>query len=139
MEIRPQNHMGDRPAREVLLEAYRDLEAKFGRPVEVGNFAIRILGRPEVVGNYVTVGEDPRFGHEFFLRAEQLTASLRWRSLLRGHVELGTLSLTRPSLNLVRLPNGQWNLESWLPAPQPASPGGPSARSPSRPRSSRPC
>ena len=92
------------------------LEAKFGRTVEVSNFEISILGRPEVVANYITVGEDPRFGHEFFLRAEQLTASLRWRSLLRGRVELGTLSLTRPSLNLVRLPTGQWNLENWLPA-----------------------
>lgn len=101
------------------------LEAKFGRPVEVSYFEISILGRPEVVANYITVGEDPRFGREFFLRAEQLTASLHWRSLFLGRVELGTLSLTRPSLNLVRLPDGQWNLESWLPAPGPASPGGP--------------
>ena len=45
------------------------LEAKFGRTVEVSNFEISILGRPEIVANYITVGEDPRFGHEFFLRA----------------------------------------------------------------------
>ena len=29
----------------------------------------------------------------------------------------GTLSFTRPSLNLVRAANGDWNIEAWLPRP----------------------
>lgn len=96
------------------------LEAKFGRTVEVSNFSISLLGGPRLEANYFTVAEDPRFGQEYFLRAERLTASLRWRSLLRGRFEFGTLAFTRPSLNLVRIPTGQWNLESWLPAPSSA-------------------
>jgi hypothetical protein len=103
------------------------LESNFGRHVAVGNFQLNLLGVPRLEANFITVGEDPRFGHEFFLRAEQLTASLRWRSLLRGRIEFGTLALTRPSLNLVRLPTGQWNLEGWLPVPAPAIPGGAAA------------
>lgn len=93
------------------------LAATFGRPVEVSDFEVSLLGRPRLAANSITVGEDPRFGYEYFLRAERLTAGLRWRSLLRGRFEFGTLSFTRPSLNLVRISTGAWNLESWLPRP----------------------
>ena len=63
----------------------------------------------------VTVGEDPHFGQEYFLRAERLTASVRWAALLRGRLEFDRLSLSRPSLNLVRSADGKWNYETWLP------------------------
>jgi uncharacterized protein involved in outer membrane biogenesis len=91
------------------------LERAFGRPVEVTHFNVRILPSPRLDANGVTVGEDPDFGYEYFLRAERLSASLRWTGLLRGHFEFGTLSLSRPSLNLVRNRQGRWNLERWLP------------------------
>lgn len=93
------------------------LEAAFGRSVEVRNFSFSLLEGPRLEANYVTVSEDPRFGHEYFLRADQVAVSPRWSALLRGKFEPGALSITRPSLNLVRLPNGEWNLESWLPRP----------------------
>lgn len=92
------------------------LEASFGRPVEVSNFTVSLLGGARVEANYVTVAEDPRFGHEFFLRADRITASLRWMALLSGRVEFGRLVLLRPSLNLVRNQAGQWNMIAWLPA-----------------------
>jgi hypothetical protein len=95
----------------------RQLSASFGRPVEVASFELSLLGGPRLAANYITVAEDPRFGHEYFLRAERLIASLRWRSALRGKFEFGKLSFTRPSLNLVRSSDGRWNLESWLPPP----------------------
>jgi len=93
------------------------LEAAFGRPVQVGSYGFVFWRGPALEAQSVTVGEDPRFGHEYFLRAESLTVRLRWRSLLRGRLELGTLSLTRPSLNLVRNARGEWNLAAWLPQP----------------------
>jgi uncharacterized protein involved in outer membrane biogenesis len=98
------------------------LERAFGRPVEVGSFSARILPSPQLYANAVTVGEDPAFGYEYFLRAEQLSAGLRWMGLLRGHFEFGTLSLSKPSLILVRNSEGRWNLERWLP-PAKANPG----------------
>jgi hypothetical protein len=91
------------------------LERSFGRPVEVTQFDVRILPSPRLDANGVSVGEDPAFGNEYFLRAERLSASFRWTGLLRGHFEFGTLSLSRPSLILVRNTQGRWNLERWLP------------------------
>jgi len=97
------------------------LEAAFGRPVVVSHFHFSLLDGPRLEADSITVAEDPRFGHEYFLRAERLTAGLRWRSLVRGRFEFGTLWFTRPSLNLVRAADGHWNLESWLPPPAPAA------------------
>jgi hypothetical protein len=91
------------------------LETAFGRPVQVGELSFQLLPMPELEMDYVTIGEDPAFGHEYFLRAERMNAGLRWTGLLRGHLQLGTISLTRPSLILVRNSAGRWNLEGWLP------------------------
>src|SRR5258706_15493712 len=76
------------------------LERAFGRQVEVVSFDARILPSPQLDANGVTVGEDPAFGHEYFLRAERLNAGLRWMGLLRGHFEFGTISLNKPSFIL---------------------------------------
>lgn len=91
------------------------LESAFGRPVQVGRFALRLLPSPKIEAESVTVGEDPSFGYEYFLRADRVTAGLRWTGLLRGRFELSTFSFTRPSLTLVRNDAGRWNLERWLP------------------------
>ena len=93
------------------------LEAAFGRPIEVSNYSFSLLEGPRLEANYITVGEDPRFGNEYFLRADQVAAGIRWSALLRGKFEVGSLAISNPSLNLVRLPDGEWNLESWLPRP----------------------
>jgi AsmA family/AsmA-like C-terminal region len=97
------------------------LESAFGRPVQAGRFSVQILPIPELEVDNVTIGEDPAFGHEYFLRAEQMTAGFSWLGLLRGHIEFGTMSFTRPSLILVRDTEGRWNLERWLPPAAPAA------------------
>jgi AsmA-like protein len=93
------------------------LEAAFGRRIEVARYSLNLFGRPELEASPVVVFDDPRFGNEYFLRADSLTIRIRWLSLLTGRVELGMLSLSRPSLNLVRAADGRWNIEGWLPAP----------------------
>jgi hypothetical protein len=93
----------------------RQLQSAFGRPVEVREFSASIFPTPQLDAYAITVGEDLAFGNEYFLRADRLSASLRWTGLLRGRFELGTLQLDRPSLILVRSDAGQWNLERWLP------------------------
>jgi AsmA-like C-terminal region/AsmA family len=101
------------------------LETAFGRPVQVGSYDFSLWRGPTLQAQSVTFGEDPRFGHEYFLRAESLTVRLRWQGLLRGHIQLGTVSMERPSLNLVSNLDGDWNLAEWL--PKPASAGSSSA------------
>src|SRR5215469_10082403 len=95
------------------------LERAFGRPVEAESISVRILPMPQLSLDGVTIGEDPAFGNEYFLRAEHMAASLRWWGLLRGHFEFGTMSFARPSLILVRNTQGRWNLEDWLPPAKP--------------------
>jgi uncharacterized protein involved in outer membrane biogenesis len=68
------------------------LEASFGRPVEVGRFDFSLLDGARLEAKSVTISEDPRFGHEYFLRADTLTAGLRWTALLSGRFEFGSLS-----------------------------------------------
>src|SRR5256885_14035010 len=74
----------------------RHLEQSFGRTVEVRHFSVLLLPSPVLEAEQVTIGEDPAFGREYFLRADRLTAGLRWGGFLRGHFEFGTLSLLRP-------------------------------------------
>jgi AsmA-like protein len=93
------------------------LAAAFGRPVQVGRYELSLRSGLALDARSVTVGEDPRFGQEYFLRADSLRVRLRWQSLVRGNLELGTLSLAQPSLNVVRNSSGDWNLAEWLPRP----------------------
>ncbi len=93
------------------------LAASFGRPVEVAHFGFSIVGGPQLEADSITVAEDPRFGQEYFLRADRLAAHVRWGALLRGRIEFDRLWVTHPSLNLVRAADGVWNVQTWLPPP----------------------
>src|SRR5579864_1641517 len=97
------------------------LAASFGRPVDVSWYDFSLLDGARIEAHFVSVADDPHFGNEYFLRAEMLTAGLRWTALLAGRFEFGSVSLSRPSLNLARDAEGRWNIERWLP---PASPPG---------------
>jgi AsmA-like C-terminal region/AsmA family len=101
------------------------LAASFGRPVDVSWFDFSLIDGVRIEAHFVSVSDDPHFGNEYFLRADTLTAGLRWMALLAGRFEFGSVSLSRPSLNLARDAEGRWNIERWLPpASQPgARPG----------------
>jgi hypothetical protein len=99
-------------ARQYLLA---HLASSFGRPVDASKFEFSLFDGARLTARSITVSEDPHFGNEYFLRADSLTAGLRWSALLAGRFEFGSLSLSRPSLNLVRDAQGRWNMERWLP------------------------
>ena len=82
-----------------------------GREVSVSGIELRLLPRPAMVLSTLVVADDPSYGPEPMLRADTVTAFLRLTSLWRGRLEIGTLSLENPSLNLVRRADGHWNLE----------------------------
>jgi hypothetical protein len=112
------------------------LVKSFGRPVEARSFSMDILPFPRVDVEGVSIGENPAFGHEYFLRADRMTANVRWLGLLRGTFDFGTISLSRPSLILVRNESGRWNLEGWLPPAQSKSPSAAIAYGPQSPTTS---
>ena len=85
-----------------------------GRPVEVASVSWRLLPQPGFDLNDFVVEDDPAFGAEPMLRASEVSATLRLTSFLRGRLEISSLGLTEPSLNLVRNSQGHWNLENLL-------------------------
>jgi len=85
-----------------------------GRGVEIDRVSLRLLPQPGFELENFVVYDDPGFSAEPMLRAQDVSASVRLRSLLHGRLEVGRLSLKEPSFNLVRGPDGHWNLESLL-------------------------
>jgi AsmA family len=90
------------------------LERALDRQVRFGALTFRLLPRPGFSLENVVIGEDPAFGAEPFARVDRMDCDLRLLSLLRWRLEVLQLSLERPSINVVRNSNGQWNLQSLL-------------------------
>jgi hypothetical protein len=85
-----------------------------GRRVALDNVHLRILPRPGFDLEGLVIYDDPAFSAEPMIRAQEVSAAIRLRSLLRGRLEIATLSATEPSINLVRNNEGRWNLTSLL-------------------------
>jgi uncharacterized protein involved in outer membrane biogenesis len=85
-----------------------------GRQVDVSSVHMRLLPHPGFDLENFVVHDDPAFSAEPVVRSQQVTAELRVSSLLRGRLEIARLSLSEPSLNLVRDREGRWNLENLL-------------------------
>jgi hypothetical protein len=90
----------------------RSISLALGRPVDVGSVSLRLLPQPGFDLQNFVVHDDPSFGAEPALQSSDVVALLRVSSLVRGRLEIARLSLTEPSLNLVRNSEGRWNLEN---------------------------
>ncbi len=89
----------------------RSMSLALGRQVDVGSVSLRFLPPGFDLENLV-IRDDPGFSAEPLLRSQDVTAALRLSSLFRGRLEVSHLILTEPSLNLVRKPEGHWNIEN---------------------------
>ena len=85
-----------------------------GRRVALDNVRVHLLPRPGFDLEGLVVYDDPSFSAEPMMRAQDVSAAIRFRSLLRGRLEIANLSATEPSINLVRNDQGRWNLASLL-------------------------
>jgi AsmA protein len=85
-----------------------------GRRVAIDKVRIRLLPRPGFDLEGLVIYDDPEFSAEPMIRAQDVSAAIRFRSLFRGRLEIATLSATEPSINLVRSPQGRWNLATLL-------------------------
>jgi hypothetical protein len=92
----------------------RNISAALGRPVHFDRISLDLLPVPGFTLEGFVVNEDPAFGSEPVLRANEVRANVRLRSLWTRHVEFSRIVLTDPSVNLVRSADGQWNVESLL-------------------------
>jgi AsmA protein len=85
-----------------------------GRRVEIDNVRLRALPNPGFDLEGLVIYDDPAFSEEPMVRAQDVAATIRLRSLLRGRLEIARLSATEPSINLVRNHEGRWNLTALL-------------------------
>jgi hypothetical protein len=85
-----------------------------GRRVALDNVRFHLLPRPGFDLEGLVIYDDPSFSAEPMIRAQDVSAAIRFRSLLRWRLEIATLSATDPSINLVRNNQGRWNLASLL-------------------------
>jgi len=88
--------------------------ASLGRPVHLGRVTLTVLPVPGFTLENFVVEEDPAFGAEPVIRAATVHVAVRIRSLWSRRVEFSTISLAEPSVNLVHIENGKWNIESIL-------------------------
>lgn len=104
-----------------------------GRRVTLDNVRLRLLPRPGFDLEGLVIYDAPAFSAEPMIRADGVSAALRLSSLLRGRLEIATLSATEPSINLVRNNQGRWNLASLIER-NAQIPAAPTAKRASEPR-----
>ncbi len=85
-----------------------------GRPVDVSAVQLRLLPRPGFDLENFVVHEDPAFGAEPMLRAQEVTAVLRVSSLLRGTSGDCSPQPDRAQSEPGAQFDGHWNLENLL-------------------------
>ena len=90
------------------------MSESLGRPVHLDNVTLHLLPMPGFTFQNFVVSEDPAFGNEPTIRANEVIATLRLSSLWQQRVEFSRVKFEDPSVNLVRNADGRWNLENVL-------------------------
>src|SRR5882762_1304292 len=85
------------------------LEKRLGRQVTLGNMGLRLFPPAFNVEN-TTIAEDPHFAaNRPFATADKLAVSVKFWPLLRKQLEVNSLELVHPHIELVRNTQGVWN------------------------------
>lgn len=98
------------------------LEQQLGRDVTLGELSLGLLPlRIEVAET--RIGEDPALGNRpDFVSTERLGVRVGLLSLLAGNIEVASLDLERPSVELVKTAAGTWNFSTLGSASGPTTP-----------------
>jgi hypothetical protein len=90
------------------------LEAALNRPVTLGAVHLNLFTGPGFTVDDVQIDDDPGAGIEPFAHVESMQARIRWTSLFAGKLAFSSLRLDTPSVNVVRMPSGPWNIQPLL-------------------------
>ena len=90
----------------------RAMSNSLRRPVHLSGVELHLFPRPSFLITDLTVEEDPAYGAEPVLHANEVTAAIRLFPLWRGRLEISRISVNEASLNLVRTNEGRWNLDT---------------------------
>jgi len=88
------------------------LEKRLGRPVLLGDMGLSLFPPRFRVQN-LAIADDSRFSPDApFIKAQELDVSVKLLPLLHKQFEIDSLSLQRPSVNLIKNSAGVWNFAS---------------------------
>src|SRR5262249_48591827 len=88
------------------------LQKRLGRRVSLANMDLSLFPPSFRVEN-AAIAEDPHFGAGTqFATAEKLTITVRFWPLLRKEIEIKSLELDRPRIELIRNAQGVWNFDT---------------------------
>jgi hypothetical protein len=93
------------------------LEVSLGRKVKIGKVRFTVFGGLGFTVSDVEIAENPAFGIEPITQLTpdgSLDARLQLRSLWTGKLQLASVRLNSPIVNLVKGDSGHWNFESVL-------------------------
>ncbi len=101
-----------------------ELQSRLGRTVSLGNIRASLLP-PSLIVKDVVIGEDPRFGAGPFAKANELDVRVALFPLLRKDLQVNSLRLVSPDIEIIKNQAGLWNYaslgQSPAPSEQPAS------------------
>lgn len=98
----------------VNINSYHDqiqtqLQKKLGRQVSLGEMSLSLFPPSFQVAN-AQIGEDKSFNsNRAFANVDKLSISVKLMPLLHKDVEIKSLQLDRPHIELIRNPAGEWN------------------------------
>jgi AsmA protein len=84
------------------------LEQQLDRKVTLGNMELGLFPLRFRVFN-LAVADDPKFGTRPFVQTQELSVSVKLLPLLSKSVQIDSLSLDRPSVELIKNAQGVWN------------------------------
>jgi len=103
------------------------LEAALNRPVHLGAVHLNVFTGPGFTVEDVSIDDDPAAGIEPFAHVGSLQARIRWSSLFGGKLAFSSIRLSAsaqgdsPSVNVVKIPGGAWNIQPLLDVRSPTS------------------
>lgn len=88
------------------------LQQHLGRPVQLGEMHLKLFP-PSITVQNLAIADDPRFSTDApFVKANELDVAVKLLPLLHKDVEIQSLNLQQPTVNLIKNKAGQWNFAS---------------------------
>jgi uncharacterized protein involved in outer membrane biogenesis len=85
-----------------------------GRQVVIGPMKLHVFPVPGITADGFSLGEDPAFGAEPFLKANRIDARVRLMPLFSSRLDVISFDIEKPAAKLHRDKAGRWNLVSLI-------------------------
>jgi uncharacterized protein involved in outer membrane biogenesis len=115
-----------------------ELQKRLNRPVQLGALSLGVFP-VRVEASNVVIGDDPSFHSNIpFAQVSELDLSVKLLPLLAKNVEIDSLEMKRPQIELIRNAQGIWNFSTMASAPPPAGQAPVQPQQPAKPQPTAP-